>query len=80
MRNLSRCLIIYTPLQHRGNTVNPHPHPQHNMDYSNNNPHLQFAPVPPATTNGYGTNGNSKSDLEFRVHECLLWRLFLLVI
>ncbi|KAI9400040.1 hypothetical protein POPTR_002G184100v4 [Populus trichocarpa] len=28
------------------------------MDYSNNNPHLQFAPVPPATTNGYGTNGN----------------------
>ncbi|KAL9360195.1 hypothetical protein Peur_048318 [Populus x canadensis] len=28
------------------------------MDYSNNNPYLQFAPVPQATTNGYGTNGN----------------------
>ncbi|KAG6786962.1 hypothetical protein POTOM_008583 [Populus tomentosa] len=28
------------------------------MDYSNNNPYLQSATVPPATTNGYGTNGN----------------------
>ncbi|CAK7348583.1 unnamed protein product [Dovyalis caffra] len=28
------------------------------MDYNNNNPYLQFAPVPPATRNGHGTNGN----------------------
>ncbi|KAJ6873158.1 hypothetical protein NC651_032124 [Populus alba x Populus x berolinensis] len=28
------------------------------MDYNNNNPYLQFAPVPPAASNGHGTNGN----------------------
>jgi hypothetical protein len=60
---LSCCLITCTTLQPRRNTVNPNLHPQHNMDHNNNNPYLQFAPVPPATSNGHGTNGNSESDL-----------------
>lgn len=58
MSLLSCCLITCTTLQPRRNTVNPNLHPQHNMDHNNNNPYLQFAPVPPATSNGHGTNGN----------------------
>ena len=46
-----------------GQQSESHPHSEHSMDYNNNNPYLQLAPVPPAATNGHGTNGNSKSDL-----------------
>ena len=63
MRQLSCCLITCTTPQPRRNTVNPDLHPQRSMDYNNNNPYLQFAPVPPAASNGHGRNGNGGSDL-----------------